>query len=211
MLARDGNCLHVESHEGERDHAGIINLLVESVLKKYNWSLDAVDAFAVCNGPGSYTGLRIGLATAKGFAYVLKKPLILNGRLDLLIESLMEQFPDYQNYITVLPARTGEYYAVGRGGDSRFISRHIMLDELKTIIKIGGNNLLISGKIQEDINELLNHHQINFIQQEELNIASWASISYQDFLQKSWADLAYSEPQYLKNVYINKPDASAST
>jgi tRNA threonylcarbamoyladenosine biosynthesis protein TsaB len=109
MLAVDGKPVSSVSTEVERDHAGKVNNLVAAILEEANCTLNDVHAIAVCNGPGSYTGLRIGLATAKGYCYALNKPLILHSRLHLMLRELAQHTGNnVENMLAILPARSGE-------------------------------------------------------------------------------------------------------
>ena len=75
-LAKDGELLALKEINGDYSHAENLTLFIEDVCKQTNLKLSDVDAIAVSKGPGSYTGLRIGVSTAKGLCYSLEKPLI---------------------------------------------------------------------------------------------------------------------------------------
>src|SRR5476651_2151762 len=75
-LAKDGKLLALKEINGDYSHAENLTLFIEVVCKQANIKLSEVDAIAVSKGPGSYTGLRIGVSTAKGLCYSLEKPLI---------------------------------------------------------------------------------------------------------------------------------------
>src|ERR1035437_1453422 len=80
----DGVILAYKVNEEARNHASTINIMIEKLLAGVKISLSDLDGIVVCAGPGSYTGLRIGLATAKGLCYALNVPLILDNKLTLL-------------------------------------------------------------------------------------------------------------------------------
>src|SRR6476661_7599128 len=111
MLAKDGVPVSTRLHDNSREHAAVINGMVAEVLTEAGVVLNDIAAVAVCNGPGSYTGLRIGLATAKGYCYAAGKPLLLNNRLQLMIEEAKAQSAGAGTYVALIPARNGEYYA----------------------------------------------------------------------------------------------------
>src|SRR6188508_3675664 len=82
-LAKDGQVLSIAKNvredavgESQKDHASWLHIAIKEIFEKNDLELGAVDAIAVTGGPGSYTGLRIGMATAKGICYALNKPLI---------------------------------------------------------------------------------------------------------------------------------------
>src|ERR1035437_1587087 len=74
-LGKDGKLLALKEQNGDYSHAENLTLFIEDVLKQANVKVTELDAIAVSKGPGSYTGLRIGVSTAKGLCYSLDKPL----------------------------------------------------------------------------------------------------------------------------------------
>src|SRR4051812_5249335 len=75
-LAKDGKLLALKEQSGDYSHAENLTVFIENVLQQAGIALTSVDAIAISKGPGSYTGLRIGVSTAKGLCYSLNKPLI---------------------------------------------------------------------------------------------------------------------------------------
>src|SRR6187402_2745380 len=75
-LAKDGKVLSIAKNESQKDHASWLHIAIKEIFEKNNLELGSVDALAVTVGPGSYTGLRIAMATAKGICFALNKPLI---------------------------------------------------------------------------------------------------------------------------------------
>src|SRR6187399_3095526 len=75
-LAKDEEVLSIARNESQKDHASWLHIAIKEIFEKNNSELTSVHAVAVTGGPGSYTGLRIGMATAKGICYALNKPLI---------------------------------------------------------------------------------------------------------------------------------------
>src|SRR5687767_10460248 len=75
-LAIDGKLLSIAKNESQKDHSLWLHIAIKEIFEKNNLELGSVDAIAVTGGPGSYTGLRIGMATAKGICFALNKPLI---------------------------------------------------------------------------------------------------------------------------------------
>lgn len=75
-LAKDGVVMGLKTNQNQRDHASFLQPAIHSLLQEANQSLNHLHAIAVTCGPGSYTGLRVGFASAKGLAYALNIPLI---------------------------------------------------------------------------------------------------------------------------------------
>ena len=76
-ISRDKTILASRSHHQQKDHAAFLQPAIQEILKEAAISLNEIDAVAVTGGPGSYTGIRVGLASAKGICYALNKPLII--------------------------------------------------------------------------------------------------------------------------------------
>jgi tRNA threonylcarbamoyladenosine biosynthesis protein TsaB len=108
-LARDGELLNFLVKEDCKLQSAIIHHLIDEIMKSTSTQLEDLSAVAVCSGPGSYTGLRIGMAVAKGLCYALQKPLIANHKLELLAQQKIQVNGDYWQYGVVLTARTDEY------------------------------------------------------------------------------------------------------
>src|SRR5690606_13828196 len=83
-LSENGTLLAVEEQTASNIHAAVITRFIETVMERSGRRLDALDAVCVSKGPGSYTGLRIGVSTAKGLCYALDKPLISVGTLEAM-------------------------------------------------------------------------------------------------------------------------------
>ena len=91
-IARGGELLSLRESDEGRDHARKVGLFVDELLRETGIAPDELDAVAVGRGPGSYTGLRIGVSFAKGLCYGLGKPLVAVGSLDALAEVAREDY-----------------------------------------------------------------------------------------------------------------------
>jgi tRNA threonylcarbamoyladenosine biosynthesis protein TsaB len=204
-ISGNGNLLAYQTNEETRNHAAAINSMIESVLKHMNISLNDLSAIVACGGPGSYTGLRIGIATAKGLCFALDKPLILDNRLTLLAYHAWRKHKnEYQRYISILVARASELFISIH--DNKFTSllapQHIMEDQLKAILEEHRNGYFITNTSGNVINKPENDdcyvdHNI------EIDLNSWAFFAYEKYLSHDIVNLANAEPFYLKQVYTH--------
>nr|WP_299417626.1 tRNA (adenosine(37)-N6)-threonylcarbamoyltransferase complex dimerization subunit type 1 TsaB [uncultured Emticicia sp.] len=87
-IHQDGNLLSVSELYNEKSSSGMLTTLIKHVVKTASLTLQEVDAIAVAKGPGSYTGLRIGVSTAKGLCFTLEKPLIAINTLEAMAYQL---------------------------------------------------------------------------------------------------------------------------
>ncbi|HTM65022.1 MAG TPA: tRNA (adenosine(37)-N6)-threonylcarbamoyltransferase complex dimerization subunit type 1 TsaB [Flavipsychrobacter sp.] len=205
-LARDGKVLiSCDTEKKERNSAATINIIIKAILLAERVNISDLSAVAVIGGPGSYTGLRIGLSTAKGICYALDKPIILHNKLDLLaLEKCSEYGDSYSYYLTVLPARAKEYFACmyNYKREVVFASSHIEEGALLELIK--HPNLLVTGVLEQAIVDVLNNDNIKFIENTEIDFAFWANLTLESYNCNNFSDLANSEPFYLKQVYTHK-------
>src|SRR5258706_7327024 len=93
-LAKDGGALQLTTNENQKDHAAWLHLAIEEMLKVNKLTMKDISGVAVSIGPGSYTGLRVGLSTAKGLCYTMDIPLITIGTLDMMAYSVIDEAVD---------------------------------------------------------------------------------------------------------------------
>ncbi len=105
-IAKDGELLSLRESDEGRDHARKVGVFVDELLRETGVVPDDLDAVAVGKGPGSYTGLRIGVSFAKGLCYGLQKPLVAVGSLDALVEVARE---DHEAGILAVDGWDGAY------------------------------------------------------------------------------------------------------
>lgn len=188
-LAKDGNLISKRINETEKDHASSINLHLEAILKETSLSLQNVDAIAVIGGPGSYTGLRIGLATAKGLCYALDIPLLLSNQLDRMALSEIEKTDNPSGiYVATLVARASEYFvaAFDPNGQPIVPARHMNATELEDFMNT-------------------RHEQVTLVTTDHVDVSFletfWYRTAYKEFLGKKLTDIASSVPFYLKEAF----------
>ncbi|HTN45408.1 MAG TPA: tRNA (adenosine(37)-N6)-threonylcarbamoyltransferase complex dimerization subunit type 1 TsaB [Flavipsychrobacter sp.] len=188
-LAKDGTLISKRTNETEKDHASAINSYLEAVLSESSVSLQEVDAIAVIGGPGSYTGLRIGLATAKGLCYALEIPLLLSNQLDRMALCEIEKAGNPSGiYVATAVARAGEYFVAVFDSKGQHIvpARHMNATELEDFMDVREEqiNLISSDQVEASLLETF-----------------WYRTAYKDFREKKLTDTASSVPFYLKEAF----------
>ena len=205
-ISGDGLPVSSLSTQESRNHAVVINNMITQVIAEANISMEQVSAITVCAGPGSYTGLRIGLATAKGLCYALDKPLMLDNRLTLLAYSAYRQFPAYSQYISLLTAREKEYFIGIYDQDFKEIMhpQHIPEDQLPQAAEKNGSTYIITDAPETVTRNLyiINNFQIEI--DTKIDIKSWAFYSFEKYNCNHFVNLMNAEPFYLKQVYTHK-------
>ena len=142
-LHSDGKLLAISELYTEKSHSGMLTTLCENVVRYAGFSLNDLDAFAVAKGPGSYTGLRIGVSTAKGFCFALDKPLIAVNTLEAMAYQLKDFYDETHLLCPMIDARRMEVYCQILDNQMNVISE----TEAKIINELSFSEILDEKKI----------------------------------------------------------------
>lgn len=179
--------------------AEFINVGIENVLEQANKKMQDLNAVVICSGPGSYTGLRVGLSTAKGICFAINIPLIFISSLELHCISSIHPLQDTA-ILTALKAREKEYYIrISKGSETLFL-QHSHAEEIDTLIKkYAVELLLLEEHLMKDFPSNLDKKSIS-----KTDYSIWKKWAEKKYKEEAFEDLAYSEPLYLKDVHITK-------
>lgn len=181
-------------------HAEKLVLLVDEVFEKAGLNFTDLDAVAVSQGPGSYTGLRIGVSTAKGIAYAMEIPLIGINTLQAMAASQRVAPGDY--VVAVLDARRKEVYTQTFGDSRQELSpiEAVVLEEgvFASILEKG--RVYFVGDGVEKVKEEVKSTNALFIADWAISISAknMGVLAFEKYASKEWEDLAYFVPNYLK-------------
>jgi tRNA threonylcarbamoyladenosine biosynthesis protein TsaB len=200
----DGVLISKRENTESRNHAAAINLLINDVLADAKIKLQDLSGIVVCAGPGSYTGLRIGMATAKGLCYALDKPLLLSNRLTMLTNQAYKQQPGAQQYIALLYAREKEYFVCTYSDSFEAINapQHVDEKQLAELLKKEPKTVIITNT--PDIVNTLSFTNIQIITDIQVNFDLWMQYGFSQLDCNDIVNLSNSEPFYLKQVYTHK-------
>lgn len=198
-------------HEGNL-HANMLTTLIQQACTQANVTLAQIDAVAISKGPGSYTGLRVGLATAKGICVALNKPLIGVATLKALAQGYMLKNPSYTGLICpMIDARRMEVYsaifnpqlAEVLPTEARIITEQSFAEKLKN------NQVVFIGNGAQKCASILTSANALFDTNVLCHVNGMAPIALQQFNNNLFEDLAYFEPFYLKEFVGTTPKNKA--
>lgn len=203
-ISGDGQMLKSAINQEARNHASTINGMIEQLLHDLKLSLNSLAAISVVGGPGSYTGLRIGLATAKGFCYALGIPLMQHNKLELLSYQEMEH-SNQKICGTMLAARPDEYFFGLYSSDQILVEpEHLMAENLINKLSNFNNQLLIIGNFNEEKFQNCKISNVEFIEMQGISLDFWSKYAFEKFNSNNFVNLSTAEPFYLKQVYTHK-------
>ena len=192
----------------EFTHSENLTVFVQVVLKQVGIGLSDIHAVSVASGPGSYTGLRIGVSTAKGFCYALGIPLIAIDSLTALKEIAAPRHPG-KTICAMIDARRKEVFSAvfdGKGELIKSISADILdegsYSEYEPFVFVGDG----AAKMAEDWTGRKCQADLTI----HASATGQAKIAYEKFVNGSFEDVAYFEPFYLKDFMVGKPASSGN-
>ena len=203
-LAEDGVITSYRESSAPKAHASLTAVFIQEMLQEKGLTIADCDAVCVSKGPGSYTGLRVGVSTAKGLCFGSGKPLIAISTLDILVAQ--DQIPDNLKYIVpMVDARRMEVYAAvyeiagQAGNDVRQITETApaIIDENSYSDILEKGKVLFIGDGAGKCADVIKHPNATFVQ-------CWPKASamlepaMKAYKEKRFEDVAYFEPFYLK-------------
>ena len=204
-ISRDGEVVFLREVAGQGySHAENLHKFIREGLESLKMDFNALDAIAVSKGPGSYTGLRIGVSAAKGLCFALDKPLIGLPTLEILAL----QYPQRDGItVPMLDARRMEVYAAMYGPDGEELreTRAEIIDGSSFASELSSSKLYFVGNASSKCSEVISHENAHFITHVEYPSArEMAVLAEKRFLDQQFEDVAYFEPFYLKDFMAPK-------
>ena len=208
-LTSDGQVLdHHENYDGQT-HSTLLSAFIRDSLHYVRCRELRLDAIAVSMGPGSYTGLRIGMSEAKGLAFGLGIPLIGVSTLELLTVSVMfrEVFDEEVWFAPMIDARRMEVYTAVYDSalNTVLTPRAMVLEEDSFGEMLAERTVVLIGNGVQKAQDVIHHHHAMFRPDVKPVAIDMMALSEKAFREQRFIDVAYSTPQYLKDYQAAKP------
>lgn len=204
LLAEDGHSIATAINQAQKDHAAWVHLAIDQVLREAGKPIKALSAIAVTAGPGSYTGIRVGFATAKGLCYALQIPLITENTLKVLAAGYYSNTGSTHPVAVLIDARRMEVFtAVYNPSLEALLDPQALIltaDSYVTFLEAGLLAFIGSGAFKWK-NSCIHENALFPDLQTDAN--ALADLSYKKFMCNDFADLAYAEPAYLKEFHTH--------
>ena len=197
----------LEENQVQKEHASFVHEAIKKVMNEAGKSLPDVDAIAITAGPGSYTGLRVGMSTAKGICYVLKKPLITINTLKVMAHAAIDVVGNVEQKSTTLfcpmiDARRLEVFTAlyNSSLDVVLPPCAMVLDPTSFYEWLENHQVVFFGSGAHKFENISNYTNvvIKNILHSAVHLGYLAQIA---FMNSTFANLAYVEPVYLKDFH----------
>lgn len=209
-FANDGKVISVLYSNLQKEHASFVQSAIQQLEKNTGIVLSKIDAVAVTAGPGSYTGLRVGMASAKGICYALQKPLIAINTLEMMAASAILFLKETDNDLLLCPmmdARRMEVFTAIYKQSLQIVLEPcaMILDEMSFKNELLEKEILFFGNGSFKWEKICINKNARF-RHIENEPEALSTLSNKYFLKNNFASLAYSEPFYLKEFQFVNPD-----
>lgn len=199
-LSLNGKSIALACNENRNGQTSWLHPAIENMLTEQQLVLKDIQAIAVAIGPGSYTGLRVGLSAAKGFCYALNIPLITVSTLKMLAYAVQKEAAEL--ICPLIDARRMEVFSClyGKTLSEEKKPAAFIIDENTFTETLNSHKVLFCGTGSKKLQPLINHDNASF-SSNMANASDLGVLSYACLLNKEFADVAYTEPLYIKEFY----------
>ncbi len=190
----------------DKSHSSLLPGILQDLVARCGYKLADLHAIAVASGPGSYTGLRIGLSTAKGLCFALNIPLIQVSSLDTLAKAAEDWALPGALICPMIDARRMEVYTklLRTNGDEVWPIQPLVL-EPDTFAAFEDQLIYLIGNGAAKCKNFLQHKQLVILGNESPRGTHLGSLAWQKYQNSDFEDLASYEPNYLKEFQTKKP------
>lgn len=200
-LSKNGECIQcVEEHGDAYIHGEKLALFIQQVLAAAKVSPTDLSAVSISSGPGSYTGLRIGVSVAKGMCFSLSIPLLSIDTLQAFEQCVRKQFPAVGNVCVMIDARRMEVFS------AIFDSKGVVIkttsaDILDEVSYSNYEPFSCVGDGSAKMKEMWGNRSVSFLENCELSAEGQVDLAYEKYVKHEFEDVVYFEPNYVKEFY----------
>ncbi|MEE1302735.1 MAG: tRNA (adenosine(37)-N6)-threonylcarbamoyltransferase complex dimerization subunit type 1 TsaB [Bacteroidales bacterium] len=199
LANEQGIVSYAESNE-PNSHSAKLSLLIDGLFTQTQYSYSDLSAIAVSIGPGSYTGLRIGVSTAKGLAYALDIPVIALKTCEIFAAPVLKKNPN-ACCVSMIDARRMEVYSTIYYDKKEIkpCSADVLEEGIYDTYLSDKKNVVLVGNCLEKAKKVFEKNNFFFDFSVELTAKNMQSLAFEKYNKKEFVDVAYFEPFYLKN------------
>ena len=203
-LSKNGEILAILENTEQKEHAAWLHQAVQDILQTTGYHMRDLQAVAVSAGPGSYTGLRVGMAAAKGFCYALNIPLIAEDTLRVMAFAAKDQTPDTHLLCPMIDARRMEVFtALYDHNMTQLLPSTAMVIDGNSFSKwLSEHNVSFFGEGADKCKPIITAPSAHFTMV-NYHAGYLGFIAFLRYLQGEFTGLAYSEPAYTKEFYTH--------
>jgi tRNA threonylcarbamoyladenosine biosynthesis protein TsaB len=200
-LSKDDVIIAERENSVQKEHGSFLQPAIKELFDETGISLADIAAVSVVNGPGSYTGLRVGLSAAKGICFALDKPLICLSTL----EWLAHPFYGYMTNIIcpLIDARRMEVFtAMYEPASLNIVTQpHALVIDENSFTELETHKIVFTGNGRNKLPERITAHPNSIFPTKEADLSNQVKMAYLLYSENKFSDLAYTEPFYLKPFY----------
>ncbi|MEO0331212.1 MAG: tRNA (adenosine(37)-N6)-threonylcarbamoyltransferase complex dimerization subunit type 1 TsaB [Bacteroidota bacterium] len=206
-LHRDKTLLGLQEVHLDKSHSSLLHLMIDNLLQYCEIERNQLDAVAVSVGPGSYTGLRIGVSTVKGIGYALDIPVIAINTLEAMARG-MQNFNLGKKWLCpMLDARRMEVYCLlqSETGETIHSTRPLVINQDSFASELEQCPIAFFGNGSDKCCEVLNHPNAYFVSHVTPSARWVGELAQEKYKRSKFEDLAYFVPFYLKEYRTTQP------
>lgn len=212
-LSDNGKLLGIKESDVDKSHAALLTVFIEELLDENGISADKLDAVAVSKGPGSYTGLRIGVSVAKGICYGAEIPLIAIDTMESMYLALVQKYTElkesakYTFFCPMIDARRMEVYSSLFNKDGKIVKEveAEIIDANSYRERLDKNLIVFFGNGADKCTDTIVHKNAKFVEGFKLSASGMIAPATRALKEKNFEDSAYFEPFYLKDFIATIP------
>ncbi|MEM9829683.1 MAG: tRNA (adenosine(37)-N6)-threonylcarbamoyltransferase complex dimerization subunit type 1 TsaB [Bacteroidota bacterium] len=206
-LHQDETLLGLQEVHLDKSHSSLLHVMIDKLLKYCEIERNQLDTVAVSVGPGSYTGLRIGVSAVKGIGYALDIPVIAINTLEAMARGMQGANLTKSWLCPMLDARRMEVYCLlqSETGETIHRTRPLVIDQDSFASELEQYSITFFGNGSDKCREVLKHPNAHFVPNVTPSARWIGELAHEKFERKEFEDLAYFVPFYLKEYRATQP------